>query len=75
MTSHRIDMRLTGTQEDLEVWLKLVRKMAEHKVVDIIQESRLYPNRNSQLCRIYLQLNVRYFPDQQVEQVRGCLED
>lgn len=62
-TSHRVEMRLMGTQEDLEVWLKLMRKMQDHDLLEILEESTPYKNRGeSKLYRVYLKLNLNY-PD------------
>ena len=61
MTTHRIEMRLMGTQEDLEIWLRLVRKMQEHEIVEILEESAPYRNRgDSKLFRVYLKINLDY---------------
>lgn len=64
MTNHRIEMRLMGTEQDLEIWLKLVRKMQDHKILEILEESAPYKNRGeSKLYRVYLKVNLDY-PDQ-----------
>lgn len=64
MTEHRIEMRLMGTERDLEIWLKLVRKMQDHQLLEILEESKPYPNRGeSKLYRVYLKVNLDY-PDQ-----------
>ena len=64
MPSHRIEMRLMGTQEDLEIWLRLVQKMQDHQILEIIEESKPYPNRgDSKQFRVYLKVNLNY-PDE-----------
>lgn len=63
MTNHRIEMRLMGTKEDLEIWLLLVRKMQDHQILEILEESAPYPNRGeSKLYRVYLKVDLDY-PD------------
>ncbi len=61
MTNHRIEMRLVGTEKDLEIWLKLVRKMQDHQLLESLEESKPYPNRgDSKLYRVYLKVNLDY---------------
>lgn len=68
MSSHRIEMRVMGTREDLEVWLKLMRKMHDRQVVEIIEESAPYPNRGkSNLYRIYLKINLSYSEQRRID--------
>lgn len=56
-------MRLMGTREDLEIWLRLVHKMQQHQLLEILEESAPYPNRGeSKLYRVYLKVNLDY-PD------------
>lgn len=63
MTNRRIEMRLTGTKEDLEIWLKLIHKMEQHQLLEVLEESKPYPNRgDSKLFRVYLKVNLDY-PD------------
>ena len=63
MTNHRIDMRLMGTKEDLEIWLLLVRKMQDHQILEILEESAPFPIRGeSKLYRVYLKVDLDY-PD------------
>ena len=61
--SHRIKMRLTGTQADLEVWVELVRKMAKHRVVELLEVSAPYANEGeSQFYRCYLEVDLLVDP-------------
>lgn len=53
-----------GTKEDLEIWLKLVRKMQDHQILEILEESTPYKNRGeSKLYRVCLKVNLDY-PDE-----------
>lgn len=59
MSNHRIKMRLTGTETDLEKWLWLMRKMNERGLISILESSKPYPNRGeSQFYRVYLEINL-----------------
>jgi hypothetical protein len=59
MTEHRIEIRLVGTQEDLEKWEWFLEKMNEKGLVTILEKSRLYKNRGeSLLYRQYLKINL-----------------
>lgn len=59
--ANQIDMRLMGSQEDLDSWLWFLEKMQEKDLINILEKSRQYPNRGeSKLSRVYvkIQLNI-----------------
>ncbi|MBD2006992.1 MULTISPECIES: hypothetical protein [Cyanophyceae] len=59
MTNHRIEMRLTGTESDLKVFLELIHKMQDHHLLEILEESSPYKNRGeSKLYRVYLKVDL-----------------
>lgn len=59
----RVDIRLNGTEDDLKIILKLFWLMQKHGLVEILEESKPYPNREpSKLFRIYLKVEVNH-PD------------
>lgn len=55
-----IDMRLTGTEEDLERWLLLLKRMDERGLIEILEQSAPYKNRGeSKLYRVYIKVNLQ----------------
>ena len=53
-----IKLRLTATAEDNEAMLKLLTKLEQQGLIDILQTSNSYVNRNSQYERIYVDMKV-----------------
>jgi len=53
-----IKLRLTATAEDNEAMLKLLTKLEQQGLIDILQTSNSYANRNSQYERIYVDMKV-----------------
>ncbi len=59
MTSHRIKMRLSGTEADLEAYLYLLHAMDRKGLIEILEESKPYKNRGeSKFYRAYLEINL-----------------
>ena len=59
MSNHRINMRLEGTVSDLEAYLYLLHAMDKKGLIEILQESKPYQNREpSKLYRVYLDVNL-----------------
>lgn len=57
--SHRIKMRLSGTQEDLNGWLYLLKKLEQRRLIRILEQSQPYPNRGSSLLyRVYIDVEL-----------------
>lgn len=74
MSGHRIEMRLMGTQSDIDIWLKLLRAMERCQVLEISRESTPFKNRDSEkIFRIYLQLNLSVTVGREVDVVRKLL--
>ena len=64
MSSHRIKMRLMGTETDIEKWLWLMQKMNERGLIEILETSNFYPNRgDSKLYRTYLEIDLTVSED------------
>jgi len=53
-----IKLRLTATAEDNEAMLKLLDKLQKQGLIDILQTSASYTNRNSKYERIYVDMKV-----------------
>jgi len=59
MSNHRINMRLEGTVSDLEAYLYLLHAMDKKGLIEILQESKPYKNREpSKMYRVYLDVNL-----------------
>lgn len=58
--SDPIDVRLSGTEEDLQAMCWFLRQMSESGLIDIQQLSKLYKNRGeSQLYRQYIKIKLK----------------
>jgi len=58
--SHRIKMRLSGTEEDLQNWLIFLRKVEEKGLIEILEQSHPYKNRGeSKLYRVYAEIDLK----------------
>lgn len=56
---NQIDMRLTGTVEDLERWEWFLNLMASKGLITILEKSKLYQNRGeSILYRQYIKIRL-----------------
>ena len=53
-----IKLRLTATAEDNEAMLKLLTNLEQQGLIDILQTSNSYANRNSKYERIYVDMKV-----------------
>lgn len=59
----RVKIRLSGTEKDLEVILKLFNLMEKHQLLEILEASDPYANRgNSKISRVYLEVEIEH-PD------------
>lgn len=59
MSNHRINMRLSGTEEDLKAYLYLLHAMDKKGLIEILEESKPYPNKGeSKILRVYLDINL-----------------
>lgn len=59
MANHRINMRLSGTEQDLKAYLYLLHAMDKKGLIEILEESKPYPNKgDSKLLRVYLDINL-----------------
>lgn len=59
-----IKMRLTGTQTDLDKWLKFLQRVDSKELIEILEVSDFYPNRgSSKLGRQYLEINLLVEPE------------
>lgn len=59
-----IKMRLTGTQAELEKWLKFLERVDSKELINILEVSSFYPNRgNSKLGRKYMEVELLVEPD------------
>lgn len=58
MTS-QIDMRLAGTQEDLDRWIWFLDLMESKGLITILEKSKPYANRgDSKLMRLYIKITL-----------------
>ena len=54
-----VDMRLMGTEEDLEKWAWFINLIAEKGMIDVLEKRGLYQNRgDSKLYRLYLKIKL-----------------
>lgn len=62
---HRIKMRLSGTQEDLDKWLVFLRKVeARANLIRLLEVSEYYKNRGESLMfRCYVELELLVDPE------------
>lgn len=59
MGNHRINMRLSGTEQDLKAYLYLLHAMDKKGLIEILEESKPYPNKgDSKILRVYLDINL-----------------
>lgn len=59
MSNHRIKMRLMGTEADLKAYLYLLHAMDKKGLIEILEESAPYKNRDgSKISRVYLEVNL-----------------
>lgn len=59
MSNHRINMRLSGTEQDLKAYLYLLHAMDKKGLIEILEESKPYPNKGeSKILRVYLDINL-----------------
>lgn len=59
MANHRINMRLSGTDQDLKAYLYLLHAMDKKGLIEILEESKPYPNKGeSKIFRVYLDINL-----------------
>lgn len=57
--SSKIEMRLMGTEEDLEKWAWFINLIAEKGMIDVLEKRGLYQNRgDSKLYRLYLKIKL-----------------
>jgi len=60
MANHNIDMRLMGTEQDLEAWAWFIGKMQDRGLVEVLHKSNPYPNKGeSKLFRLYLKIDLK----------------
>lgn len=62
---HRIKMRLSGTQEDLDKWVMFLRKVESRaNLIRILEVSEYYKNRGeSVLYRCYAEIELLVDPE------------
>jgi hypothetical protein len=54
-----IDMRLMGTQEDLDKWAWFLELVESKGMITVLEKSRLYSNRGeSKLLRLYMKIKL-----------------
>lgn len=53
-----IKLRLTATSEDNEAMLKLLNKLEKEGLIDILETSNSYANRNSKYEHIYVDMKM-----------------
>jgi hypothetical protein len=54
-----IDMRLMGTQEDLDRWAWFLGECEKRQLITILEKSKSYPNRgDSKLVRLYIKIKL-----------------
>lgn len=59
MNNYRIDMRLSGTIEDLAGWIELLVKLDKKNTIRILEQSAPYQNRDSsEVYRVYVKAEV-----------------
>jgi hypothetical protein len=52
-------MRLSGTEADLKAYLYLLHAMDKKGLIEILEESKPYPNKgDSKILRVYLDINL-----------------
>lgn len=54
-----VKMRLTGTQTELDKWLKFLGRVENKELINILETSSFYPNRgSSKLGRQYMEIEL-----------------
>lgn len=58
-----VKMRLTGTQAELDKWLKFLQRVDSKELIEILEVSSFYPNRgSSKLGRQYIEVELLVEP-------------
>ena len=54
-----IEMRLMGTEQDLEKWAWFIELIESKDMITVLEKSKLYPNRgDSKLYRLYIKIKL-----------------
>jgi hypothetical protein len=56
----RIDLRLNGLSTDIETFVQLLQALQQKDLIQVIETSQLYKNRNAQTFRCYIELNMKF---------------